>query len=143
MLGSRDDAMRRLLQPAARIDERRAAIFCAECRASAHLPSIKPVARRCSSIWLGRAGKIDRERLQRLLEKALNGASCWWRPARAGPTWSSRMSAAGFPSLATHWLSRSIGLRVEDQPDYAYGKWVAAYRDVMREGEPASATSTR
>jgi hypothetical protein len=35
------------------------------------------------------------------------------------------------------WLTRCIGQRVEDQPDYLYGKWVAdTYREAMLRNEP-------
>ena len=35
------------------------------------------------------------------------------------------------------WLSRSSGLRVEDQPDYYYGRWVAeAYRHTTHDRAP-------
>ena len=60
-------------------------------------------------------------------------ASCWSEatPARSSSS-MSRTSAAGLRRSGDYWLSRTIGLRVEDQPDYAYGKWVAeAYRDVL------------
>ena len=50
----------------------------------------------------------------------------------------------GFGESASFWLTRTKGLRVEDQPDYAYGKWVAeAYRQVLSSASQASRTSMR
>ncbi|RDJ94273.1 hypothetical protein B4Q13_15665, partial [Lacticaseibacillus rhamnosus] len=44
---------------------------------------------------------------------------------------------SGLTRLAEYWLSRARGLRVEDQPDYAYGKWVARlYQQALSCGEP-------
>jgi hypothetical protein len=45
---------------------------------------------------------------------------------------------SGLAKLAEYWLSQAINLRVEDQPDYAYGKWVSGiYREVIATGKPS------
>jgi len=43
----------------------------------------------------------------------------------------------GFDNHAIQWLSRIRGLRVEDQPDYAYGQWIASmYRKASAKTTP-------
>lgn len=44
----------------------------------------------------------------------------------------------GYEQNAVHWVQRARGLPLEDQPDHAFGCWVAAtYREVARSGAPA------
>jgi hypothetical protein len=44
---------------------------------------------------------------------------------------------SGLPKLSEYCLPPNVNLRVDDQPDYAYGKWVSSlYRDVMVSGKP-------
>jgi hypothetical protein len=136
VLGGLDDVVRRLLQ---RIDARcsdREGDFLQAPRPLHHLCSASPL-RAMLEIWSESGGRYDRERLHPLLEKALGGRFVLVER----PSHSSHLVikdiGSGLRKPAQHWLARSIGLRVEDQPDYAYGKWVArSYRDVIDSGEP-------
>ena len=88
--------------------------------------------------WSECSGKYDRERLHRLLNKALMADSCWWRPMAQSPGLLVKEIGPGLNNHAGVWLSRIRGLRVEDQPDYAYGKWVASlYREVLQQPDPS------
>jgi hypothetical protein len=43
----------------------------------------------------------------------------------------------GMPACAKHWLSRGIGMRLEDQPDTSYGRLCAkAYREAKDRRQP-------
>ncbi len=89
------------------------------------------------NIWSDSGGKYDRERLHPLLEKALDGRFVVAEARNGGSDLMIKDVGSGMRGAARLWLSRSIGLRVEDQPDYAYGKWIAgSYRDVLVKGEP-------
>ncbi len=86
-------------------------------------------------MWHASGGKFDRERLAPLLERALNGRFVLVEAPPDSPSLVIKDIGSGLRKPAHHWLSRSIGNRVEDQPDYAYGKWVAgSYRDVLTQG---------
>jgi hypothetical protein len=88
-------------------------------------------------MWRASGGKFDRERLSAVLERALNGR---YVLVEAKPERSALLIKAvgsGLTKPAEYWLARSIGKRLEDQPDYDFGKWAAAYyRDVIAKGEP-------
>ena len=88
-------------------------------------------------IWASSDGRYDRERLQPVIQRAVNGRYVLVESSRNEPTLRIK-AVGGMGNVANYWLSRSIGLRVEDQPDYAYGKWVATpYRQVLSSGEPS------
>ena len=136
MLRSRDEAVRRLM---GRVDfgqGSRDGDFLQEHLPLESLPPSSPL-REVLDIWRSTGGKFDRERLAPLLERAVQGR---YVLAEATPNRCSLLIkdiGNGLRTPAHHWLSRSIGHRVEDQPDYAYGKWVAgAYRDVLSKGQP-------
>jgi hypothetical protein len=135
VLGGRDDVIRRLMQ---RIEARgndREGDFLQVPR-PLHLLSGSSPLRAMLSIWSDSGGKYDRERLHPLLEKALDGRFVV-AESKNGPDLMIKDVGSGMRGAARHWLSRSIGLRVEDQPDYAYGKWVAgSYRNVLLRREP-------
>ncbi|MGE3064986.1 MAG: hypothetical protein AB7K67_05345 [Hyphomicrobiaceae bacterium] len=87
--------------------------------------------------WHDSKGRLDRERINRLLETGVNGRFVVVESGPAMPGLTIREVGPGLGKSAEYWLSRTIGLRVEDQPDYAYGKWVAKlYRDVLKTGAP-------
>jgi hypothetical protein len=136
VLGGRKEVLRKLMQ---RIDARgngREGDFLQAPRPLHMLARSSPL-RAMLEIWSDSGGKYDRERLHPLLEKALDGRFVVAEAKDGGPDLMIKDVGSGMRGAARLWLSRSIGLRVEDQPDYAYGKWVAgAYRDVLVKGEP-------
>jgi hypothetical protein len=136
VLGGRDDVIRRLLQRIeARSNEREGDFL--QVPRPLHLLSGSSPLRAMLSIWSDSGGKYDRERLHPLLEKALDGRFVVAEAKEGRSELVIKDIGSGLRKPAQHWLSRSIGLRVEDQPDYAYGKWVAgSYRDVLRKREP-------
>lgn len=100
------------------------------------LPHVSPL-RALLNAWSDCNGKYDRERLAPLLEKGVNGRFVLVEAAQSSPSLFIKDVGSGFTTVGKYWLSRSIGQRVEDQPDYAYGKWVAGlYRQVLSTGEP-------
>ena len=94
---------------------------CGRCSASGPTAAASTTASVCIRCWRRRS----------------TAASCWSEAKEGRSGSSSRISAAGCASSRSTGCRASIGLRVEDQPDYAYGKWVAeSYRDVLRKREP-------
>ena len=88
--------------------------------------------------WSESGGRFNRERLLPLLDRALNGRFVLFENVANSPHVHVKDVGQGFGELASFWLTRTKGLRVEDQPDYAYGKWVAeAYRQVLSKREPS------
>jgi len=88
--------------------------------------------------WSESGGRFNRERLYPLLDRALNGRFVLFENTANSPHVRVKDVGKGLGQSAAFWLSRTKGLRVEDQPDYAYGKWVAeAYRQVLSTREPS------
>jgi len=88
--------------------------------------------------WSESGGRFNRERLYPLLDRALNGRFVLFENTANCPHVKVKDVGKGFGQSATFWLTRTKGLRVEDQPDYAYGKWVSeAYREVLSKREPS------
>jgi hypothetical protein len=137
MLRSRQEAVRRLL---ARVDPgigSREGDFLQQSLPLAALPSSSPLDG-VLAMWRDSAGRFDRERLDPLLGRALNGRFVLVEASSDRPYMVIKDVGGGLTKPAKYWLTRSIGLRVEDQPDYDYGKWVAAYyRQVIAAGEPS------
>jgi hypothetical protein len=136
MLRSRDEAVRRLM---ARIDFGQGARdgdFLQESLPLDSLPRQSPL-REVLDVWRACGGKFDRNRLAPILERALNGRFVLVEAHPERPAMIIKDVGSGLSKPAEYWLARSIGNRVEDQPDYDYGKWVASYyRDVIAKGEP-------
>jgi len=100
------------------------------------LPRTSPL-RAILEVWADAEGKYDRERLHPVIQKAVNGRFVLVESSPTSPALRIK-DVGGMGNVANYWLSRSIGLRVEDQPDYAYGNWVATpYRQVLSTGEPS------
>jgi hypothetical protein len=137
MLRSRDEAVRKLM---ARVDFGQGARdgdFLQESLPIDTLPRVSPL-REVLDVWRACGGKFDRERLAPVLERALNGRFVLVEAHPERPAMIIKDVGSGLSKPAEYWLARSIGNRVEDQPDYDYGKWVAAYyRDVITRGEPS------
>jgi hypothetical protein len=137
MLRSRQDAVQKLM---ARIDlgqGTREGDFLSRELPLESLPQSSPL-RGVLDVWSQLAGKFDRERLAPLLARALNGRFVLVEAAPENPSLVIKDVGSGLTKPAEYWLARSIGNRVEDQPDYDYGKWVAGhYRQVVAAGQPS------
>jgi len=137
MLGSRQDAVRKLM---ARIDfgqGSREGDFLQQSLPLESLPASSPL-KGVLDLWSASGGKFDRERLAPLLERALNGRFVLVEAVPDKPSLVIKDVGGGLTKPAKYWLGRSIGNRVEDQPDYDYGRWIADfYRQVLTTGEPS------
>jgi hypothetical protein len=137
MLRSRQEAVRKLI---ARIDLGRAARegdFLQQELPLESLPKSSPL-RGVLDMWSASDGKFDRERLAPLLERALNGRFVLVETSPEKPSFVIKDVGGGLTKPAEYWLTRSIGNRVEDQPDYDYGKWIASfYRQIVTAGAPS------
>lgn len=137
MLPSLQEAVRRLL---ARVDPgvgARDGDFLQKLLPLEHLPPSSPLDG-LLAMWRQSAGKFDRERLEPLLGRALNGRFVLVEASPERPYMVIKDVGGGLTKPAEYWLTRSIGHRVEDQPDYDYGKWVAKYyQQVVAAREPS------
>lgn len=101
-----------------------------------HLPSESPF-RAILQAWSDCGGTYDAERIRPVMQKALNGRFVLFEAQQGSPSVYVKEVGKGFGQAGGYWLTRTKGLRVEDQPDYAYGKWVAqAYREVVKTRSP-------
>ena len=137
LVRSRQDAAGRLLGRVKMNLEDRRGDFLNKERPLQALAQASPL-RALLNAWSDCNGKYDRERLATLLDTAVNGRFVLVEANKASPSLYIKDVGSGFTAVGKYWLSRSIGLRVEDQPDYAYGKWIAEhYRHVLATGEPS------
>ena len=136
LVGSRQEAARRLLARVHFKPEDRDGDFLNKQLPLQELPGASPL-RALLDVWSDHSGRFDGERIYPLLDKALNGRFVLFEANASSPTVYVKDVGQGLGRSGGYWLTRSKGLRVEDQPDYAYGKWVAeAYRDVLASREP-------
>lgn len=90
------------------------------------------------SMWSEANGAFDRKRMAPFLERGLNGRFVLVEASPTSPALVLKDVGGGLSKPAEYWLARSIGHRVEDQPDYDYGKWIAKfYRKVIASGVPS------
>jgi hypothetical protein len=137
LLASREEAVRRLLVRVRPKTDGREGDFLNTSLPLQDLPLSSPL-RAMLQAWSDCAGAYDAERIQPLLEKALNGRFVLVEASGASPSLLIRDVGGGLAQLAEYWLSRAIGLRVEDQPDAAYGRWVSGlYHEVLSTRQPA------
>lgn len=136
LVASRDEAVRRLLARVKTKTEGREGDFLNKSLALHDLTAASPL-RAALQAWSDCAGTYDADRINPLLEEALNGRFVLVEASTDSQSLLIKGVGSGLAHLAEYWLSRAIGLRVEDQPDYAYGKWVAGlYHRVLTTGEP-------
>jgi hypothetical protein len=137
MLRSRQDAVHKLM---ARVDlgqGAREGDFLQRELPLESLPAASPL-RSVLDMWSASGGKFDRERIAPLLERALKGRFVLVEASPERPALLIKDVGGGLTKPAEYWLARSIGNRVEDQPDYDYGKWIACfYRKVVSTGVPS------
>ena len=137
LVPSREEAVRRLVESVSFTTPERAGDFLNLQRSPHELAPSSPL-RALLDAWSECAGQYDRGRLDRLLREALKGRFVLFEANAGAPYVQVKDVGEGLSMSASYWLSRTKGLRVEDQPDYAYGKWVAeSYRQVLRTGEPS------
>jgi hypothetical protein len=87
--------------------------------------------------WSATLGRYDAEVIRPSLQKALDDRFVLVEAPDGSPNLFINDVGSGLTRLAEYWLSRARGLRVEDQPDYAYGKWVARlYQQALSCSEP-------
>jgi hypothetical protein len=100
------------------------------------LQNLSPPMQSVLAAWSELRGKFDRERLRPLLQSVLQGRFVL---AEAQESSGMLLLKDVGPGLAKRsGLERAVGLRVEDQPDHAYGKWTAQlYRQVLDSREPS------
>ena len=119
-IGPMQDVLRHMLDlvPASDGDRRRR-LRQSRAEASTHSAPIRCGA--CSSS--GGARRTDPAREHRAsVGQGMTGATSSCRPERPARTCSCARSAAGFLLLRRQLASQANGLRVEDQPDYFYGR---------------------
>jgi hypothetical protein len=137
LVRSCDEATRRLLARVSAKPEDRHGDFLKVALPLQSLPLSSPL-RSLLNAWADCDGKYDRERLDQVLEKALDRRFVLVEGAANSPSLYFRDIGRGLTTLADFWLAHAAKLRVEDQPDYAYGKWVSGiYREVLDSGKPS------
>jgi hypothetical protein len=137
MLPSRQDAVRKLMSRVDFGQASRDGDFLQEALPLESLSSSSPL-KGVLDFWSASGGKFDRERLTPLLQRALNGRFVLVEASPDRPSLVIKDVGGGLSKPAEYWLARSIGNRVEDQPDYDYGKWIANfYRQVITTGTPS------
>jgi hypothetical protein len=100
------------------------------------LPNSSPL-RASLEHWVASLGQLPRGELERVTGQVVDSRYI----VLHAPSWSPRIVirevGQGMPECAKQWLSRAIGMRLEDQPDTAYGGVCAdAYRQAKDRGQP-------
>jgi hypothetical protein len=134
---SSEDAVRRLLARVRFSPADRNGDFLNQPRPLHDLPDTSPL-RAVLNAWAECNGVYNQERLLPVLQNATNGRFLMVEAEPNSTSLLVREVGNGFGGDAKYWLSRTKGLRVEDQPDYAYGKWVTSlYRQVVNTRAPS------
>jgi hypothetical protein len=137
LVASRDEAIRRLLTRVAPRTEGREGDFLKQ-QLPLHVLQANTPLRALLDAWADCRGRYDRERLHSVIQQALNGRFVLFEALPGSSSVYVKEVGKGLGQSGNYWLSRTKGLRVEDQPDYAYGKWVAqVYREVLDTRNPA------
>ncbi len=137
MLRSRADAVKRLLAKVEFGVGGRDGDFLYEELPIDSLEEASPL-RSALAMWSESNGAFDRQRIAPFLERGLNGRFVLVEASPTTPALVLKDVGGGLSKPAEYWLARSIGHRVEDQPDYDYGKWIAKfYRKVITRDEPS------
>lgn len=137
LLPSREAAVQRLMCAIKFNADDREGDFLSRTRPFDALPPSSPL-RALLNAWSESGGKYDRERLSPLLDVALDRRFVLVEGAQRSNSLFFKDVGEGLATLAEFWLAHKTVLRVEDQPDYAYGKWVSGiYREVLETGKPS------
>jgi hypothetical protein len=87
--------------------------------------------------WADHRGHFDRAVLEQVIHRVLKERYILLSAAGQSSDLLIRDVGAGLPEFARTWLSRALGQRVEDQPDYDYGRsCAAAYAEAIARQEP-------
>ncbi|HZT47042.1 MAG TPA: hypothetical protein VFA64_03645 [Hyphomicrobiaceae bacterium] len=136
LVSSRDETVRRLLSHAKVDMSDRQGDFLRRPRPLADLPHTSPL-RALLEAWNQSGGRFDRERLNRVLDTALRKRFLLVEGSATSSHMLVKEIGTGFENTAVRWLSPIKGLRVEDQPDYAYGQWISSiYREAAAKSVP-------
>jgi hypothetical protein len=136
MFGSCREAVARLLSLCTFDQNAGTGEFLRQTRELDELPAASPL-RGLLDIWTDTFGLEDRERLWKITSQALNGRYALLEVPDRSSQIVFREVGPGFLSFNDRWRAQASGLRLEDQPDYSYGKWLTAtYRDAARCGRP-------
>jgi hypothetical protein len=127
VFGSRTDAIRHLIslcpERSGRADDFKIARRSLDC-----LPGRSPLAA-LARLWDQSQAPLQFEEISQILHLGLKGRYAVVHAVDDGQVYF-RDVGWGFPWLDKHWVSRSRGLRMQDQPDYHLGDWASeAYRD--------------
>jgi hypothetical protein len=137
LVRTRKEVVRWLLTKVRRDGEDRRGDFLNQPRPLHDLPDTSPL-RAVLNAWAECDGVYDQNRLLPVLQNATNGRFFLVEAAASSPSIMIRDIGNGFTRDAGYWLGRTIGHRVEDQPDYAYGKWLAeVYGKVVTSRAPS------
>jgi hypothetical protein len=137
MLRSRADAAKRLLAKVEFGVDGRDGDFLYEELPIDSLEEASPL-RSLLAMWAESNGRFCRQRMAPFLERGLNGRFVLVESSPTTPALVLKDVGGGLSKPAEYWLARSIGHRVEDQPDYDYGRWIAKfYRKVIASGTPS------
>ena len=136
LFGEKQDAVNGLLRSCGPTYEDRAGEFLRKRRDLAQLPSSSPL-RGLLNIWSETFHLDQREQLWSITREALKGRYALLKLTERSPNLVFQEIGPGFLSFNDTWLSQAPGLRLEDQIDFAYGKWLAStYKDAMNAGGP-------
>lgn len=110
--------------------------YLARRRALDSLPADHPLEA-VYQLWRDNSGKYDAETYRAAMQK-LNGARYMVLDIEQGNSeLVFREVGAGVGLYDTSWPQKTVGLRMQDQPDFSLGKWVVeAYRDTILAGHP-------
>lgn len=137
LVRSRDEAVRRLLARVKYSPADREGDFLNVPRPLQDLSLSSPL-RAVLNAWEDCGGKFDFDRIHPVVQKALNGRFVLFEAPPNSSDVHVKDVGGGLGKSAGYWLTRTKGLRVEDQPDYAYGLWVGeACRQVLTTREPS------
>jgi hypothetical protein len=87
--------------------------------------------------WLASTGRSNGEHLESAKRQAVSGRYVLVHAPSCSSRIIIREVGPGLPASAKFWLSRTVGMRVEDQPDTVYGRLCATvYRHAKDLGQP-------
>ena len=136
LVRSCEEAMRRLMERVGFDAADREGDFLNKEQSLDNLPAESPF-RAILQAWSDCGGTYDAERIRPVMQKALNGRFVLFE---AQPGSAVRLRQGGGEGFRPGWRILAYPhkrLRVEDQPDYAYGKWVAQlYRERLKTRNP-------
>lgn len=136
IFGDRDSALSRVIDLVASGQNQRKKDFLRRRQCLKSLVPASPL-RALLDRWSELTRTYDRERLAPVLTSAAQDRFLVVEGEPCQATMLIRDVGRGYPIVDNRWLVRAVGSRVQDLPDYDYGRWVAdAYRDALEVNEP-------